>query len=102
MFKEFIIPQGGIVHFLKIDTQGTDIESFISLGEKYIRENCLFVQLECAMSKYKTAQMYEGGSVFSSDVKVMEDLGYSILNIRNYHKYVSEADVVFVNDGLVK
>lgn len=86
-----------VIHFLKIDTQGTDIEAFLSLGKKYIVEKCIFAQLECTMSKSEKAQMYEGASIFVQDVEIMKDHGFEIANIRNYHKLTSEADVVFFN-----
>ena len=100
VFEEYISPE--IIHFLKIDTQGTDIETFFSLGEDAIKNNCLFVQLECAMSKSEAAQMYMGGSIFTQDNAFMESQGYMLVNLRNYHKYVSEADAVFMNMGLVR
>lgn len=99
IYNEFLL--GKKIHFLKIDTQGTDIDSFLSLGEENILRNCLFVQLECTMSRNNSAKMYIGGSNFYEDEKIMSDLGYAILNVRGYGHQTSEADVLFYNRGRI-
>lgn len=103
VYDEYISNRNsGLIHFLKIDAQGVDNEVFLSLGEDIIRNKCLFVQLECTMSKFKTAQVYEGASIFFDDLKMMEDFGYGVLNVKSHDATSIEADVVFVNRNLVK
>lgn len=85
-----------IIHFLKVDTQGTDLNVFLSLG-KYIR-NCLFVQIE-TIDCHPDKILYEGQATLNEARPIIENFGFRIFNIARF-PYGPEADVIFVNKKL--
>jgi hypothetical protein len=90
-----------IIHFLKIDAQGSDLEVFLSLG-KYVK-NCLFVQLETIHSKDKSAVLYESQTIFEEEKPIIERLGFELFACIDYSRMGSpEADVIFVNKEIIR
>ena len=91
-----------IIHFLKIDVQGCDLEVFLSLGE-YIK-NCLFVQLETIYSKDKNMVLYENQTIFEEEKPIIEKLGFKLFSCVDFSKIGAspEADVIFVNEEIIR
>ena len=89
----------GIIHYLKVDAQGNDLDVIKSLRE-YLG-SCLFIQMESCVSNKLDNTMYEGQNLFDSDRAFMEANGFEVLTFTD-HSQVScpEADVVFVNKKL--
>jgi hypothetical protein len=90
---------GEVIHFLKIDVQGTDLQAFLSLG-KYTR-NCLFVQLETIYSSRRSHTLYENQTLFEDERPVLEKLGFRLFNVARFPAG-PEADVVWVNRKLFR
>ena len=91
-----------IIHFLKIDVQGCDLEVFLSLGE-YIK-NCLFVQLETIYSKDKNMVVYENQTIFEEEKPIIEKLGFKLFSCVDFSEIGTnpEADVIFVNEEIIR
>ena len=86
-----------IVHFLKIDAQGSDLDVFLSLDT--FTPNCLFVQIETVYSNIPNDRercLYEGQSTFVEDRAALEAAGFRLLGIYPFG-VTPEADVLFVN-----
>ncbi len=86
-----------IVHFLKIDAQGSDLDVFLSLDS--FTRNCLFVQMETVYSDTPNDQercLYEGQSTFVEDRAALEAAGFRLLAVYPF-LVTPEADVLFVN-----
>jgi len=90
-----------IIHFLKIDVQGCDLEVLLSLGE--YTKNCLFVQLETVISKNKNIVLYENQTIFDEEKPIIEKLGFKLFSLVDYRKVGTspEADVIFINMKLI-
>ena len=85
------------VHYVKIDTQGNDINVAKSLG-KYLQKT-IFIQLECVTSHDPKKVLYKGQQLFENDVDDMRLLGFTLMNIEDYSGFASpEGDVLFVNN----
>ena len=94
------IPALKIVHFLKIDTEGSDIKVVESLGQAI--KNVYFIQLECVVSKNETVVLYENQTHFNYDVKRMEELGFDVYDMSKINRDISPlVDVIFYNKELV-
>lgn len=86
-----------IVHFLKIDAQGADLDAFLSLDP--FTRNCLFVQIETVYSGTPNDVercLYEGQSTFMEDRAALEAAGFRLLGVYPF-VVTPEADVLFVN-----
>jgi len=86
-----------IVHFLKIDAQGSDLDVFLSLDT--FTRRCLFVQMETVYSDTPNDQercLYEGQSTFVEDRATLEAAGFRLLAAYPF-VVTPEADVLFVN-----
>ena len=85
------------IHFVKIDTQGTDIRVAKSLGE-YL-ENTMFIQLECITSGNQNLILYKGQHLLDQDIKDMDNLGFKLYDLIDYKTMglAPEGDVVFIN-----
>lgn len=86
-----------VVHFLKIDAQGSDLDVFLSLDT--FTRTCLFVQIETVYSDTPNDQercLYEGQSTFVEDRAVLEAAGFRLLAVYPF-LVTPEADVLFVN-----
>jgi len=93
----------GLIHFVKIDTQGNDINVVKSMKEYLNR--ILFVQMECVSSHNKEIVLYKGQQIMEDDIKDMDDLGFSVYDFVDYganRNAGPEADVVFYNRKLVE
>ena len=89
-----------IIHFLKIDSQGLDLEVILSLG-KYI-SNCLFIQMETVTSGNRNITLYEGQTIYEDEVPILNSYGFEVFSTVRYDEtYGSpEADVVYINKAL--
>jgi len=85
-----------VLHFVKIDAQGSDLDVFRSLGE--FTENCLFLQIETVYPEGNApgVTLYEGQTTFAEDREVIEAAGFRIFNVARFGS-TPEADVIFVN-----
>lgn len=85
------------VHYVKIDTQGNDINVARSLG-KYLRKT-MFIQLECVTSHDPKKVLYKGQQLLENDIDDMRLLGFSLMNVEDYSGFASpEGDALFVNN----
>jgi hypothetical protein len=87
------------LHFVKIDTQGTDIRVAKSLG-RYL-QSTYYIQLECAATTGVT--LYEGQQIVEQDIADMKMLGFEILTFVKHADIGNspEADVIFFNTNLI-
>ncbi len=101
VIKEFKL-ENSVIHFLKIDAQGVDIEVFLSLGQ-YIK-NCLFFQMETVTSHSKDIVLYEGQSIYEDEKPIIEKYGFEFLSMIDYgaHGASQEGDVIYVNTKLLR
>jgi hypothetical protein len=86
-----------VVHFLKIDAQGADLDVFLSLDT--FTRRCLFVQMETVYSDTPNDQercLYEGQTTFVEDRAALEAAGFRLLAVYPF-VVTPEADVLFVN-----
>lgn len=93
----------GPIHFVKIDTQGNDINVVKSMKE--FRDKTLFIQMECVSSHNKDIVLYKGQQIMEDDIKDMDDMGFSVYDFIDYGAEKNagpEADVVFYNRKIVE
>jgi len=85
------------ISFIKIDTQGNDINVVRSL-RKLLRTTH-YIQIESAS---KNNVLYHGQKTIDSDIERMRRMGFDVLEIIDYSKWaaVQESDVVFYNTRL--
>ena len=83
-----------VIHILKIDTQGTDIDVFSSLG-RYI-PNVLFVQLEALFSDENDQELYRDQTLFFEEFLILRRHGFRVFDLARFPSG-PEADVLFVN-----
>jgi hypothetical protein len=76
------------IHYLKVDTQGSDIKVVRSLG-KYIKK-VHFVKMESAVS----VTLYKGQQNLAQDIKDMASLGFEPAYLLDHD---TEADIIFYN-----
>jgi hypothetical protein len=90
-----------VLHFVKIDAQGSDLDAFLSLGE--LTRNCLFLRIETVFAKAGTPArlLYEGQTTFAEDRVAIEAAGFRLFNISHFG-VTPEADVTFVNVRLLR
>jgi FkbM family methyltransferase len=85
-----------IIHYLKIDTQGNDINVIKSCEEKI--QNVMFVQMESCVAKNKNQIMYENQSLIDYDISHMNSLGFEVLKTTDHSGSAPpEADIIFYN-----
>lgn len=89
--------QDTTLHLVKVDVQGTDLGSFLSLHD-YI-PNVLFFQIESILSENEGHKLYDDQLLFDEEKRVLEDLGFRIFNIARFPAG-PEADVMWVNTRL--
>ena len=86
-----------LIHYVKIDTQGNDINVVRSMGP-YLNTT-IFIQLECVTSHDPKKVLYKGQQLLENDIDDMKLLGFSVVNIEDHSGFASpEGDVLFVND----
>lgn len=85
-----------VLHFVKIDAQGSDLDVFLSLGE--LTRNCLFLSLETVMPGVgaPTRRLYKGQTTWAEDRVAIEAAGFRLLNVSHFG-ITPEADATFVN-----
>lgn len=90
-----------VLHFVKIDAQGSDLDAFLSLGE--FTGNCLFLRIETVMpvAGAPVRLLYEGQTTWAEDRATIEAAGFRLLNISHFG-VTPEADVTFVNAKLFR
>jgi hypothetical protein len=93
--------QDAVIHFLKIDAQGCDLEVLLSLGP-YLK-NCLFVQMELVSSGSRDLVLYEGQGVYEDERPIVESFGFDVFAEEDHGKLGAspEIDVVFINLALM-
>jgi len=92
-----------LIHFVKIDTQGNDINVVKSMKE--YRDKTMFIQMECVSSHNKDIVLYKGQQLMEDDIKDMDELGFTVYDFVDYSinkNAPPEADVVFYNKRLVE
>ena len=90
-----------VLHFVKIDAQGSDLDVFRSLGA--LAANCLFLQIETVYSELPASEvaLYEGQTTFPEDRALIEAAGFRLFNVKRFGA-TPEADVLFVNTRLFR
>lgn len=87
-----------LIHYVKIDTQGNDINVVRSLGP-YLATT-MFIQLECVTSHDPKKVLYKGQQLLENDIDDMRILGFSMVSMEDYSSFASpEGDVLFVNNN---
>lgn len=88
-----------IIHFLKIDAQGADMDAFRSLGN-WVKQ-CLFVQIETVVrtAKDRDTRLYAGQTTFAEDHEVLKTAGFRLLNLADF-VVTPECDALYVNTAL--
>ena len=87
------------IHYIKIDTQGTDLEVVKSLGD-YLKD-VHFIQIEAVSSHDRDITLYEGQNLMEDDISWMESAGFKVMKIQDYSLSASpEADILFYNRKL--
>ena len=89
-------PKLSTIHFLKIDTQGVDIQAVDSL-ENHIK-NVHFIQLECNVHPSKIT-LYPGQSHYLDDIRHMAELGFFPVEPEKIieQTLTPEIDIIFYN-----
>lgn len=92
---------GEVLHVLKIDAQGSDLDVFRSLGE--FTPNCLFLQIESVLPEGDNlgVTLYEGQTTFREDHEVIEAAGFRLFNVARFG-VTPEADLLYVNLSLFR
>lgn len=90
-----------VLHFVKIDAQGSDLDVFLSLGE--LTRNCLFLRIETVIPRAGAPPrlLYEGQTTFTQDRAAIEAAGFRLLNLSHFG-VTPEADATFVNVKLFR
>ena len=92
----------GPTHFVKIDTQGKDVDVVKSMGD-YLKET-YYIQIETITSHNRNIVMYKGQSIHEDDVIEMDKLGFKVFHIEDYSigkNETPEANVIFANSELL-
>jgi hypothetical protein len=90
------------IHYLKIDTQGNDINVVKSL--KTFINQTHYIQIETVTSHNKNITLYKNQNIHEEDVEEMSKLGFSVLYMEDYSinkNACPEANVIFYNKNLV-
>lgn len=86
------------IHFLKIDTKGSDINVVKSLG--LFIPNVHIIQMESTVHP-RGLVMYKGQTTFDMDIKTMEKLGFSLLLYEDYSSVsCPEVNAIFINNNV--
>jgi len=90
-----------LIHFLKIDTQGHDIDVVASAGKSI--EKVLFIQMESCVAKNESQLMYKNQTTLKDDVKYMSTKNFKLIGFIDYSSNAPpEANLFFVNQGLAQ
>lgn len=89
--------QETVIHLVKVDVQGTDLGSFLSL-RRYV-QNVLFFQIESIFSQKEGHKLYEGQKLFDEEKEILEALGFRLFNVARFPSG-PEADVMWIHTRL--
>jgi FkbM family methyltransferase len=90
-----------LIHFLKIDTQGNDID-VIKSGDESINK-VLFIQMESCVAKNESQLMYKNQTTMQYDVEYMLSKNFKLIDYIDYSADAPpEANLFFVNQGLIQ
>lgn len=93
--------QSPVIHFLKIDTQGNDINVVKSTSKNL--EKVMFVLMESCVAKQDSEIMYVNQTTINDDITYMKNAGFDILHIEDYsHDAPPEANILFYNTRFVR
>ncbi len=85
-----------LIHLLKIDTQGKDIDVIKSLGDW--KEKLVFVQIESVSTHDKDNTLYHKQSIMEDDISYMNSIGFDLFDIEDFSGDGSpEANLIFKN-----
>lgn len=94
---ETILLKYPIVHYLKVDAQGSDLDVLKS-GKSSLK-SVMFVQIESSVARNSEELMYVGQSYFVENTSYMKSLGFTLLQIDDHSSDAPpEADLIFIND----
>ncbi|NBV27436.1 FkbM family methyltransferase [bacterium] len=89
-----------LIHFLKIDTQGNDINVIKSCGDRV--HNIIFIQMETCVAKNENQIMYKNQTTIDHDIAYMKNLNFEVLDIEDYSQSAPpEANIIFYNKSLI-
>lgn len=99
MLKEFNF---NVIDFVKIDTQGTDLDVLKSLGDMISKVR--FIMIESITSHRKNLTLYEGQSIFEEDTEFLNNKGFNLISMENFAdtKIAWECNAYFYNTHLVQ
>lgn len=86
-----------IIHFLKIDAQGQDLNVIKSCG-KYLK-NVLLIMVETTMPDIENGTLYENSTNFKQDNEFLEKNGFKLLGFEKLLE--DDADALYFNESLV-
>lgn len=85
-----------IIHYLKIDAQGHDLDVVMSAGE--LIKKCIFVQIESCNAKEEDHLMYVNQNTREKDIEYMKSKGFKLFLEYDYSKQsCPESDLIFIN-----
>lgn len=87
-----------IIHFLKIDAQGQDL-NVIKSCEEYLK-NVLFIMVETTMPTIENGTLYKDSSNFKQDNEFLEKNNFKLLRLEKLLE--SDADALYYNNSLIK
>jgi FkbM family methyltransferase len=89
-----------IIHFLKVDTQGNDINVIKSCEERI--HDIMFIQMESCVAKNKNQIMYENQTTIDYDIEFMKSLDFEVLNIADHSGGAPpEANILLYNKRFI-
>jgi FkbM family methyltransferase len=92
-----ILSKYPLVHYLKIDAQGSDLDVLRS-GHDCLK-SVIFVQIESSVANNPNELMYEGQSYLSDNLNFMKSMGFSLVQVIDHSSEAPpEADVIFINN----
>lgn len=87
-----------IIHFLKIDAQGQDL-NVIKSCEEYLK-NVLFIMVETTMPNIENGTLYKDSSNFKQDNNFLEKNNFKLLRLEKLLE--SDADALYYNNSLIR
>lgn len=87
-----------LIDYVKIDTQGNDINVVKSFKE-YL-DKVKYIQIEAVSSHDKDVTLYKGQTIMEEDIEIMKSLGFVPIFIQDYAivtRASPEADIIFKN-----
>lgn len=89
-----------IIHFLKIDTQGNDLNVVKSCEDRI--HDIIFIQMESCVAKNENQIMYKNQTLIDDDIKFMKSLDFDVLNITDHSGGAPpEANILLYNKRFI-